>query len=191
MRAASPQVVVLAGPNGAGKSTIAATLLRDRFGILTFVNADAIAAGLSGFAPSTSALAAGRLMLERLRELAATRESFAFETTLASRSFAPWLRTLAQSGYRVSLVFLWLPRVSLALARIRARVALGGHAVPPAVVRRRYARGIANFHRIYAPLAASWWFYDNSGRDPRLIASAAAGRTDVLDHDGWQRTQQT
>jgi len=182
-------VVVLAGSNGAGKSTMAARLLRDRFGIVVFVNADAIAAGLSGFDPNASAIAAGRLMLQRLRELAAARASFAFETTLASRSFAPWLRALKGSGYRVSIVFLWLPRVGLALSRIRARVALGGHSVPDDTVRRRYARGITNFHTTYAPLADNWWLYDNSGREPRLVARSTSGRLEVLDQVAWQRSR--
>lgn len=89
---ARPTVVVLAGPNGAGKTTVAPAILRDALGIHEFVNADAIAAGLSGFAPERSAFAAGRVMMERLHALAAARATFAFETTLATRSFAPWLR---------------------------------------------------------------------------------------------------
>src|SRR5690606_17060056 len=82
-----PRVVVLCGPNGAGKSTAAETLLRDTLAVAEFVNADTIAQGLSGFRPAASALAAGRVMLARLHELAAKRDDFAFETTLASRSF--------------------------------------------------------------------------------------------------------
>lgn len=84
-----PKVVVLAGPNGVGKSTSAAKLLIGTLHVHEFVNADAIAQGLSGFAPEEVAIEAGRVMLHRLDELAAQRASFAFETTLASRSFAP------------------------------------------------------------------------------------------------------
>lgn len=84
-----PSVVILAGPNGAGKSTVAPALLRDTFGVEEFVNADTIARGLSAFGPDRAAMAAGRIMLSRLRELARQRVDFAFETTLASRSFAP------------------------------------------------------------------------------------------------------
>ena len=104
-----PNIVIVGGPNGAGKSTTAPAILRDTLGIDEFVNADVIALGISGFRPGGSAIAAGRIMLERMHELAGRRIDFAFETTLASRSFAPWLRSLASSGYVVHLIFLWLP----------------------------------------------------------------------------------
>ena len=97
-RAARPSLVVIAGPNGAGKSTLAPVLLRDTLAVTEFVNADVIARGLSAFAPEQVAMAAGRLMLERLRDLAGQQVSFAFETTLASRSFAPWIRQLLHAG---------------------------------------------------------------------------------------------
>ena len=108
-----PHVVVVAEPNGAGKSTAAPALLRDAFELAEFVNADTIAAGLSAFRPQAVAMAAGRIMLARMRHLAATAENFAFETTLASRSFAPWLASLRRRGYRVHLLFLWLRSADL------------------------------------------------------------------------------
>ena len=101
--AAGPQVIVLAGPNGAGKSTVAPDVIAAHLGITAFVNADVIARGLSGFAPDAVNIAAGRVMLARLRELAAGREDFAFETTLASRTFGPWLANLSRDGYEFHL----------------------------------------------------------------------------------------
>src|SRR3982750_1510524 len=106
-----PNVIVIAGPNGAGKSTLAPTLLRDTLNVPEFVNADTIAEGLSAFAPEDASFDAGRVMLGRLHELAAGRRSFAFETTLASRFYAGWLEQLKASGFRVSVVFLWLRSV--------------------------------------------------------------------------------
>src|SRR5881227_2092204 len=97
MNEASPQVIIIAGPNGAGKTTLAPFLLRDRFRTSAFVNADAIASGLSAFEPENVAIEAGRLMLRRLHELSEQRQSFAFETTLAARSYAPWIRRLQSS----------------------------------------------------------------------------------------------
>ena len=171
----APRVVVLAGPNGAGKTTVSRALVRDQLGIDTFVNADVIAQGLVGFRTETAAVAAGRLMLEQIRELARVRTDFAFETTLASRTFAPWLQRQKRSGYEMLLVFVWVPTVEVCLARIRTRVAAGGHHVPSEIVRRRFARGIANFQAIYAPLADRWWCYDNSLATPRLMARGGAG----------------
>jgi predicted ABC-type ATPase len=90
-------------------------------------------------------------MLTRIHELARQRVSFAFETTLASRSFAPWLVELAQTGYRFRLVFLWLPSADFAVDRVADRVRLGGHSVPEQTVRRRYAAGLRNFFGLYQP----------------------------------------
>jgi predicted ABC-type ATPase len=122
-----------------------------------------IAQGLSGFAPEAAMFQAGRVMLERLDELAGERADFAFETTLASRTFGPWLRRLQMDfGYRVYLLYLWLPDSAQAVDRVRRRVSLGGHSVPEDVIRRRYVRGIQNFFRLYEPLADAWAFCDNS-----------------------------
>jgi predicted ABC-type ATPase len=141
----APHVIVVAGPNGAGKSTAAPHLLRDTLAVAEFINADAIAGGLSAFRPESVAIAAGRIMLERMRELANASADFAFETTLASRSFVPWLRTLAANGYRIDVLFLWLESADLAVARVAARVQRGGHSAPEDVVRRRYSAGLQNF----------------------------------------------
>ena len=133
-----PSVVILAGPNGAGKSTAAPALLEGTLAVNEFVNADVMARDLSADDPDSAAIAAGRVMLTRLSELAGGRGSFAFETTLASRTFAPWLRDLRASGYDVQLVFLWLPSADFAIERVADRVRSGGHNVPEETIRRRY-----------------------------------------------------
>jgi len=166
---APPNVVLLAGPNGAGKSTAAPDLLRGELGVSEFVNADTIAQGLSAYSPHTVSIDAGRLMLRRLRELAARRVDFAFETTLASRGFAPWIRGLVSASYEFRMVFLWLPSPELCIARVLERTRAGGHWVPELTVRRRYETGLRNFFKLYRPLATSWRFYDNT-RAPRLLA---------------------
>ena len=167
---ARPSVVILAGPNGAGKSTAAPTLLQGALAVNEFVDADVIARGLSAFDPDAAAIAAGRVMLARLRELAEQGVDFAFETTLASRTFAPWLRRLAASGYAIHLVFLWLSSADLAVERVADRVRRGGHNVPAETVRRRYRAGIRNFFSLYDPLASTWRLYNASGPKPRLVA---------------------
>jgi predicted ABC-type ATPase len=184
-----PSIVVIAGPNGAGKSTTAPVLLKETFATTEFVNADVIAQGLSGFAPENVALEAGRIMLQRLRQLANEKVSFAFETTLASRSFAPWIREQKPSGYVFTLVFLWLSSPELAVQRVHERVRLGGHSVPDAVIKRRYDSGLKNFFGLYAPIADAWVFYDNSTR-PRLIAEKSLeGRNRINDEELWLKLQ--
>jgi predicted ABC-type ATPase len=181
-----PKVVVIAGPNGAGKSTTAPAVLRDALRVREFVNADTIAAGLSAFSPETVAVRAGRVMLQRLHELADQRQDFAFETTLASRSFAPWLRHMQSAGYKFHLVYLWLPIVELALARVAERVRRGGHAVPEDVVRRRYDRSIDNFFNLYMRFADSWLMLDNSVRSrPKVVAKRAVSRSVRIVDAGW------
>jgi predicted ABC-type ATPase len=186
---ARPKAVAIAGPNGAGKSTLAPFLLRDTYGLLQFVNADSIALGLSAFDPASVSFDAGRIMLARLRSLAASREDFAFETTLASRSYARWLTMLKRQGYEFHLIYLWLNSVELAVQRVRERVRLGGHDVPESVVRRRYERGARNFFRLYRALADSWGVYDNSGAgEPTQVAVGAGGDTaEVFQSDPWRR----
>lgn len=179
-----PAVVVLAGPNGAGKSTTAPKLLKGTLAVTEFVNPDVIAQGLSGFSPERVAMAAGRIMLNRLRDLARQRATFAFETTLASRSFAPWLAALRAMGYRVHIVFLWLASANLAVKRVADRVTFGGHNVPEEDVRRRYEKGLRNFFNLYQPLASTWRIYDNSKPvGPRLVARGRGLEvTKVADH---------
>jgi predicted ABC-type ATPase len=168
----SPNVVVVAGPNGSGKSTAAPALLRDYLGITEFVNADVIAQGLSGFGAENAAMQAGRVMLERLRELARHNADFAFETTLASRTFAPRLGELRDAGYRTHLLFLWLPSPEMAIARVASRVQQGGHSVPNEIVIRRYHAGLRNLFQLYMPIVDAWMMFDNSPRDGyELIAS--------------------
>ena len=83
------------------------------------------------------------------QELADERKTFAFETTLASRSFVPWLKGLIAAGYEFRLVFLWLPSADPALARVTECVRSGGHDVPEATVRRRYNAGLRNLFSFY------------------------------------------
>ncbi|MGE0824558.1 MAG: zeta toxin family protein [Candidatus Binatia bacterium] len=183
-----PHLVVLAGPNGAGKSTAAPTVLRGQLGVLEFVNADTIARGLSAFSPERAAIDAGRIMLSRLEQLAVQRHSFAFETTLASRTFAPRIQRWMRSGYAFHLIFLWLPSADFARARVLERVRLGGHDVPEVIITRRYHRGVTNFFTLYQPLATTWRFYDNSGRRPRLLARGeGTERITVTNPQLWSR----
>ena len=181
-------VVVLAGPNGAGKSTTAAHLLRGALSVEEFVNADTIAQGLSAYRPELAAVAAGRVMLERLHFLARERRDFAFETTLAGRGHARWLGDLRSAGYRAHLIFLSLPSPDLSVARVVERVRQGGHHVPEDVVRRRFAGGLRNLFTSYSQAVNTWQVYDNADlTGPRLIASRVADMNVVIaDADAWE-----
>ncbi|MEK6280610.1 MAG: zeta toxin family protein [Acidobacteriota bacterium] len=193
MNAAKPQVVIIAGPNGAGKSTLAPYLLRDTLDLREYVNADPIALGLSGFDPASVAFKAGRVMMNRLHDLAEQRKSFSFETTLATRYYAGWIDKLRRQGYNFQLIFLFLRSPELAIRRVRERVQSGGHDVPETVVVRRYDRGLKNFKALYRPLADVWSVYDNSSSsEPTLIAIGGRDRTpQVLQSDAWKTFSET
>ena len=186
--ASQADLILLAGPNGAGKSTAAPDLLRSAFYVDEFVNADVIARGLSAFQPEGAAMEAGRAMLARLHLLATQRKSIAFESTLASRSFAPWIRDLISTGYRFHLFYFWMRSPEACILRVHERQVLGGHSVPEETIRRRYAAGIRNFFELYSPLATSWKFFDNSDTPRRLVAYREIGESEsVVDDVLWSR----
>jgi len=179
-----PHLVVIAGPNGAGKTTAAPAILHGLLSIDDFVNVDVIAHGISGFNPGGAALRAGRVMLERLRELTARGADLAFETTLASRTFVPWIEGLRTGGYDFHLVYLWLPSANLAVARVRMRAFAGGHDVPDEIVRRRYHRGAYNFIHLYRSIADSWEVHNNTRPARRsLVAHGRRGESPTVYDD--------
>lgn len=163
-------IIIIAGPNGAGKTTFAREFLPQEASCLNFINADLIAHGISPFRPEAAAVKAGRLMLEMMSECVRRGESFAIETTLSGRLHARLIPAWRESGYRVTLFFLELSSVELAIRRVADRVAQGGHDIPMAVIRRRFKTGRENFYHIYKPLVDVWRHYDNSGDEPILVA---------------------
>ncbi len=183
----APQVVILSGPNGAGKSTMAEHLVRDQFGILDYINADTIARGLSAFDPESKAMDAGRYMLDFLKRVSSARADFAFETTLATRSFARWIDQLCVSGYEVGVVYIWLPSADLAVQRVSRRVEHGGHYVPETEIRRRYARGRNNFFSLYQPRANWWQVYNGGSENGSMLVAEGAGKSvlNVIDEQAW------
>jgi len=165
----NPRVIIIAGPNGAGKTTYAREFLPVDAACPVFVNADLIAAGLAPFEPARAAVQAGRLMLQELHRHFAARESFAFETTLSGRGHLRLIKQWQAAGYRVKLIFLQLESPEEAIARVAQRVRQGGHDIPEAIIRRRFAAGQHNFKTRYAPSVDAWALYDNSGSEPVLL----------------------
>lgn len=163
------KIVIIAGPNGAGKTTFAREFLPNEGGCPVFVNADLIAAGISPFLPEEAAFHAGRLMIEEINRHVLQDESFAFETTLSGRTYATMIPDWQRLGYKVKLVFLYLPDVRIAIERVKSRVRQGGHNVPGKTIRRRYEKGWYNFQNIYKQLADAWVLFDNTDITPKLI----------------------
>lgn len=161
---------IIAGCNGAGKTTASYTILPEIIECKEFVNADEIAKGLSPFQPEKVAFESGRIMINRINDLLNENESFAFETTLASKLHRDKILIAKQQGYTVTLLFFWLNNIQLAKERVRTRVLEGGHDIQEDVITRRYKRGITNFFDIYLELVDSTFIFDNSYGKHHLIA---------------------
>jgi len=191
---AQPHVVIVAGPNGAGKSTLAPQLLVGEFDVPTYVNADVIAQGLSGFDPASAALQAGRIMLARLDELCHARADFALETTLSGLSLRNMVDRLLSDGYAVHLLYLWLSNPDTSRERVDARVRMGGHSIPEDAIRRRFLRSVYNFDRIYRRITTNWLVYNASsplGAEAPVPIALGDGNaiTQIYDAASWDALQ--
>ncbi|MDL2309591.1 zeta toxin family protein [Parabacteroides sp. OttesenSCG-928-B22] len=167
-----PYLYIIAGCNGAGKTTASFTILPEMLKCKEFVNSDEIAKGLSPFNADSIAVAveASRIMYKRIKELIAAGETFAMETTLATRSVVNLIREAQREGYYITLLYFWLNTPDLAVERVKMRVESGGHNVPENTVRRRYASGIKNLFKLYLPVSDYWMITDNSMTSMEIIA---------------------
>ena len=166
----SKQLYIIAGCNGAGKTTASFTILPEILGCKEFINADEIAKGLSPFQPESVAVQAGRIMLARMDELLQKGETFAFETTLATKSYKQKIEWAQANDYEVTLLFFWLDSPNIAKKRVAQRVAEGGHNIPLETIERRYYNGIANLFTIYIDMVDICYIFDNSEGRKELIA---------------------
>ena len=180
-----PALYIIAGCNGAGKTTASMTVLPEVLHCREFVNADEIAKGLSPFRPEEVAVQAGRLMLERIDCLLTRGETFAIETTLATRSYADLVRRAKAAGYTVILLFFWLPSPEMAEMRVAQRVAEGWHDIPREVIRRRYWLGLRNLLEIYAPEVDVWSMYDNSLHQEPIVLN-----NEVVDYGKFMKIKE-
>ena len=164
------KLYIIAGCNGAGKTTASFTILPEVLGCKEFINADEIAKGLSPFQPESVAMQAGRIMLARMDELLQKRETFAFETTLATKSYKQKIEWAQANGYEVTLLFFWLNTSKLAKKRVAQRVAEGGHNIPDEIIERRYHSGITQLITTYMDMIDICYIFDNSEGRKELIA---------------------
>lgn len=157
-----PRLFILSGCNGSGKTTASYTLLPELLECSEFVNSDEFAKSLSPFDPSVASVSASRYMLVRIRYLLNRRSDFSIETTLATRSLVGIIEEAKGLGYTVTVIYFWLNSPEMAVRRVAARVAAGGHNIPEDVVRRRYRMGIKYFFDTYRPICDRWVLADNS-----------------------------
>jgi len=174
-----PKLYIISGCNGAGKTTASYTVLPETLEITEFVNADEIAKGLSPLNPDSAKMAAGRLMIARIKKLISQQSDFAIETTLASKTYHELVKRAKEEGYVVELIYFWLQSPDLALKRVAERVKHGGHNVEETVIRRRYTAGIRNLFNLYCPIVDHYIFIDNSIAPSEVVAEGNGERITV------------
>ncbi len=183
-----PNIYIIAGCNGAGKTTASFTILPEMLDCNQFVNADEIAKGLSPFQPETVSFHAGRIMLERIKELIDLQVDFAFETTLTTISYKNTIELAKQKGYKITLLFFWLNDVKLAIERVAIRVSEGGHNIPENVIVRRYYKGLANLNNIFIDICDYWIIIDNSGNPYKFIAEGNLNiPITIYENEVWEK----
>lgn len=178
-----PTCWIIAGPNGAGKTTFALEYLPAVAGCRRFINADLIAAGLSPLAPDQHLLAASRLFLREIEDCIAARQDFAFETTLAGRSYLKLIERLQTTGWRIELIYLALPSAEMSRLRVAERVAHGGHNIPEADLMRRFPRSLHNLLKVFAPKVDQVRCFMNSGESPELVFQQTGVVRTILNPD--------
>ena len=169
-----PVLFVLAGVNGAGKSSIGGHLLEQQG--LTWFNPDTFARELvaaSGCDQGTANAHAWAEGVRRLDEAIAGGHSHAFETTLGGRTIAARIAAATRT-HDVMIWFCGLASPDLHVARVRARVAAGGHDIPEAKIRERYPQALQNLITLMPDLA-HLQVYDNSAEVPSRRSDSGSG----------------
>ncbi len=179
-----PTCWIIAGPNGAGKTTFALEYLPKVAGCTHFINADLIAAGLSPLAPERELVAASRIFLQEIEVRIAKREDFAFETTLAGRTYLRLIERLHHAGWQVELIYLALPSVEMSKLRVAERVAHGGHNIPQQDIERRFPRSLHNLLNHFSHRADRCICFMNDGVKPVLVFEHNNETRDIL-HEGY------
>ena len=165
-----PKLYIVSGCTGSGKTTASYAVLLEILKCSQFVNSDEFAKALSPFSPAKASVKASRYMLLKIRYLLKRKEDFAIETTLATRSLQNIIIEAQKDGYFVTVIYFWLSSPEMALERIRARVAAGGHNILESTVRRRYNVGLSYMFGLYMGIADRWVLADNSTIPFKVIA---------------------
>lgn len=183
-----PTLIIIGGANGSGKTTVAREFVAlENF---AYLGADEIARELNPQQPEKVAIEAARLFSRKFGELLERKESFIVESTLSGLSLRKWIERARGFDYEVEILFVYLSSPELCVQRVAARVAKGGHHVPEADIKRRFARANANFWRVYKNLADVWSLFDNAGDIITQVANGNKNGEIILDEarfEEWKK----
>lgn len=176
---------IISGCNGSGKTTASYSLLPEMLDCREFVNSDEFAKSLSPFNPSAASVVASRYMLRKINYMLERELDFCVETTLATRYLLSIIKEAQSKGYTVTLIYFWLNSPELAIKRVSARVAAGGHNIAEDVVRRRYYLGLKYFFETYSHCVDRWVLADNSSSPFTVVAEGNSSITNIKDQDKY------
>lgn len=168
-----PVLTIFAGPNGSGKSSLIRQVEFE--GRANLLEPDAIARRISPDLPHRAGVSAGREVLLRAAEYLRARESFAIETTLAGNWTNSAIKAALEQSFFTGLFYICVINPERSIQRVRERVAQGGHDVPDADVRRRYARSLSNARHVLQ-IVHQALIFDNSGAEPRSVFDMRNGQ---------------
>lgn len=183
-----PRLFIIAGCNGSGKTTASYSMLPEMLECSQFVNSDEFAKSLAPFDPDSASVSAGRYMLLKIKYLFDRNADFCIESTLATRSLLRMVREAKANGYFVTLIYFWLNSPELAIARVKDRVAAGGHNTPEPIIRRRYLMGLSYFFDEYVPECDRWILADNSEPPFTIIAEGNHSMAHIKDSAKFETT---
>lgn len=173
-----PELFIIAGCNGAGKTTAAYNLLPEVFDTTEFINADEIARGINPKNVDAAAFAAGKIMLQKIDDCIKAKRNFAFETTLSGLTYLKIIEYAKQEGFTITMFFVYLNNVEIAIDRVALRVSKGGHNIPTETIKRRFDKGLINVSK-YLKIVDNWYLMDNSISDYTEIAKSISNKEEI------------
>lgn len=182
-----PKLIIIGGANGSGKTTFAREIVAN-FG-LKYLGADEIAAEINAAEPEKVAIEAARIFSKRFNDSLESGESLIVESTLSGLSLKKFLLKARENSFRISVFFVYLDSAELCVRRVSARVAKGGHHVPPEDVRRRFVRSNQNFWNLYKDLADDWFLFFNAGDSFEQVSNGDEKGVIIIDEARYQQWQ--
>ncbi len=173
-----PELFIIAGCNGAGKTTAAYNLLPEVFDTTEFINADEIARGINPKNVDAAAFAAGKIMLQKIDDCIKEKRNFAFETTLSGLTYLKIIEYAKQEGFTITMFFVYVNNVEIAIDRVALRVSKGGHNIPTETIKRRFDKGLINLCK-YLKIVDNWYLMDNSLSDYKEIAKSILNKEEI------------
>jgi predicted ABC-type ATPase len=180
-----PTLIVIGGANGSGKTTFAREIVANSG--IEYLGADEIAAGLNAAQSEKVAIEAARIFSKRFDDSLESGESLIVESTLSGLSLKKYLVKARENKFSVSIFFVYLDSAELCVQRISARVAKGGHHIPPEDVRRRFSRSNQNFWNLYKELADDWFLFLNAGDSFEQVSNGDAKGVTIIDEARYQQ----